>query len=136
MQRICPVLPLILVAATLSPVFAQSGAPSRLDRLEVGIERAEAIRSIKRLQSTYHGYLDNGLWSEITELLAANATADFAGTKFTGKAAITQHLMQEAGRTENGLASDQLNTHLLMQPIINLGPDGKTAQGTWHDLAM
>jgi hypothetical protein len=23
-----------------------------------------------------------------------------------------------------------------MQPIVNLGPDGKTAQGTWHELAM
>lgn len=129
MRRICTALSLILITA---PAFGQS----RLDKLEIGVERAEAIRAIKRLQSSYHGYLDNGLWNEITDLLGANATADFAGSKVSGKAAITQHLMQEAGRTEPGLANGQLNTHLLMQPIINLGPDGKTAQGTWHELAM
>ena len=111
-------------------------AQSRLDKLAIGVEREESIRAIKRLQTAYNGYLDQGLWPDITDLLSANATANFAGTKVAGKAAITQHLMQEAGRTELGLAKDQLNTHLLMQPIVNLGPDGKTAQGTWHELAM
>ncbi len=123
-------------ALSLILVASSSFAQSRLDKLEVGVEREEAIRAIKRLQSAYHGYLDNGLWNEIGDLLTVNATADFAGTKVTGKAAITQHLMQEAGRTEPGLANGQLNTHLLMQPIINLGADGKTAMGTWHELAM
>ncbi len=126
MRHIC-VLALIATAT-----FAQS----RLDRLATAVEHAESVRAVKRLQTAYNGYLDQGLWSDITDLLSANATANFAGTKVTGKAAITQHLMQEAGRTELGLAKDQLNTHLLMQPIVNLGPDGKTAQGTWHELAM
>jgi hypothetical protein len=129
MRRLWTALALLLIAA---PAFGQS----RLDKLATGVERAESIRAIKRLQTAYNGYLDQGLWPDITDLLAANATADFAGAKVTGKAAITQHLMQEAGRTELGLAKDQLNTHLLMQPIINLGPDGKTAKGTWHELAM
>ena len=133
MRRIWTSLSLLLVAI---PAFAQTRAPSRLDRLETGVERAEAIRAIKRLQYTYNGYLDNGLWNEIAQLLSAHATADFAGTKVTGDAAIAQYLMQQAGRTEPGLAHGQLNTHLLMQPIVNLGPDGTTAQGTWHELAM
>ncbi|MEI9814443.1 MAG: nuclear transport factor 2 family protein [Acidobacteriota bacterium] len=131
MRRIWTSLAFVFIAV---PAIAQSGA-SRLDKLEAGVERAEAIRAVKRLQSTYHAYLDNGLWSDIADLFAANAAADFAGTKVTGKAAIAQHLMREAGRTEPGLAKDQLNTHFLMQPIINLGPDGKTAMGTWHELA-
>ncbi|MEO5924525.1 MAG: nuclear transport factor 2 family protein [Bryobacteraceae bacterium] len=120
---------LLLLAAS---AFGQS----RLDKLAVGVERAESIRAVKRLQISYHGYLDNGLWSDIADLLSANVTADFAGTKVSGKAAIVQHLMQKAGRSEPGLAKGQLNTHLLMQPIINLGSDGKTALGTWHELAM
>ena len=57
MRRSCTARSVILVAAILTPAFAQS----RLDRLETGVERAEAIRAIKRLQHTYHGYLDNGL---------------------------------------------------------------------------
>ncbi len=132
MRRFPATLSLLLIGAILAPAFAQS----RLDRLETGVTRAEAIRAIKRLQYTYNGYLDNGLWDEVADLLAANATADFAGATVSGKAAIAKHLMQEAGRTEPGLADGQLSTHLLMQPIINLGPDGETAQGTWHELAM
>src|SRR4051812_27546865 len=99
MRSILASFSLFLVIA-VTPAFGQS----RLDKLEVGVERAESIRAIKRLQSAYHGYLDNGLWSEIADLLSATATADFAGTKVTGKAGIAKHLMQEAGRTETGLA--------------------------------
>lgn len=130
MRRMWTALSLLVLVG--SSVFGQS----RLEKLEAGVERAEAIRAIKRLQAAYHGYLDNGLWNEIGDLLSANAAANFAGTRVAGKAAIAQHLMKEAGRTEQGLAHGQLNTHLLMQPIVNLGPDGKTAQGTWHELAM
>ncbi len=134
MRRIYFSLSFFLIATS---AFAQSGFDQkRLDKLAIGVEREESIRAIKRLQTAYNGYLDQGLWPDITDLLSANATANFAGTKVTGKAAITQHLMREAGRTELGLAKDQLNTHLLMQPIVNLGSDGKTAQGTWHELAM
>ncbi|MEO8099238.1 MAG: nuclear transport factor 2 family protein [Acidobacteriota bacterium] len=139
MRRLWTTLSLILIASTLSTVSAQTRAPSRMermDRLEVGVEREEAIRAIKRLQHTYNGYLDNGLWNEIASLLSSNAAADFAGTKVTSSAAIASHLRQQADRAQPGLANGQLNTHLLMQPIINLGADGKTAKGTWHELAM
>jgi hypothetical protein len=44
--------------------------------------------------------------------------------------------MEEAGRKQPGLAAGQLNTRLIMQPIITLGADGRTAKGTWHELAM
>ena len=29
-----------------------------------------------------------------------------------------------------------MHTHLLMQPIVTLGHDGRTAKGTWHEMAM
>ncbi len=97
--------------ACLSGAFAQA----RLDRLETGVEREESIRAIKRLQNTYNGYLDNGLWNEIADLLSGNATADFAGQKVAGKAAIAQFLMQQAGRSEAGLEKRQLHTHLVIR---------------------
>jgi hypothetical protein len=129
---------LALLAGLLTTVVH---AQTKLDQLAVKVERAEAIRAVKRLQHTYHAYLDNGLWSEITPLLTDNATADFAAlplptTHLVGKSNVTAHLMQVAGRKSDGLAAGQLHTHLLMQPIIHLGSDGHTAQGTWHELAM
>ena len=47
-----------------------------------------------------------------------------------------RYFMEEAGRKQPGLAAGQLNTRLIMQPIITLGVDGRTAKGTWHELAM
>jgi hypothetical protein len=54
----------------------------------------------------------------------------------TGRANLQKHLMADAGRTAPGLADGQLNTHLILQPIITLGPDGRTAKGTWHEVAL
>ncbi len=34
------------------------------------------------------------------------------------------------------MADGQLNTHLILQPIVTLGADGRTAKGTWHEVAM
>ena len=39
-------------------------------------------------------------------------------------------------RKSLGLSKGQLNVHLLMQPVVNLGTEGKTAKGTWHEIAM
>ncbi len=39
-------------------------------------------------------------------------------------------------RKSAGLGKGQLYLHLLLQPIITLGADGKTAKGTWHQVAM
>jgi hypothetical protein len=113
----------------------------RLTRLETGVERAEAIRAIKRLQQTYTHYLDVGLWSELDTLVTVGVVADFpAPGQRSGESlnrdALRQFWMKEANRTDAGLAHGQLNAHLLLQPIINLGPDGRTAKGTWHQLAM
>jgi len=113
----------------------------RLDRLETGVERAEALRAVKRLQQTYTHYLDVGLWDEVDTLVTAGVVADFPtpgqrSGESLNRSGLRQYWMREANRTEAGLADGQLNTHLLLQPIINLGPDGKTAQGTWHQLAM
>lgn len=44
--------------------------------------------------------------------------------------------MKQAQRTLPGLSYGQLNSHLILQPIITLGADGKTAKGTWHEMAM
>ena len=133
-----------LIIATGTLLFAQGAAPSdaeRLARLETGVERAEAIRAIKRLQQTYTHYLDVGLWNELDTLVTAGVVADFPAPgersgESLDRARLRQHWMKEANRTEPGLADGQLNAHLLLQPIINLGPDGKTAQGTWHQVAM
>ncbi len=108
----------------------------RLDRLEAGVRAQESVRAVKRLQHTYGHYLDLGLWPDLADLFTDNAVGQFPAGTIRGRTNLRRHFMEQAGRTAPGLARGQLNSHLIMQPIITLGEDGKTAKGTWHEMAL
>ncbi len=116
--------------------FAADGAA--LNQLEAKVQAAEAIRASKRLQNAYAQYLSEGLWSEVVDLFTDDATAIFTpgAAPVTGKDAIRAHLMEQAGRTAQGLGEGQLHTYLQYQPIVNLSADGNTVKGTWHEVAL
>jgi hypothetical protein len=127
----------VLLLALSFPVGADTATPApTLDRLEAGVRAEEAVRAVKRLQYTYGHYLDSGLWADLGDLFTDDATAIFQSGTVQGRRAISKHFMDDAGRKAGGLAKGQLYLHLLLQPIITLGADGKTAQGTWHQVAM
>src|SRR5688572_7145865 len=109
---------------------------ARIDRLEAGMRAQEGVRAVKRLQHSYGHYLDAGLWSDAADLFTDDAVGQFQGTTVRGKDNLRRHFMTEAGRTVPGLAPGQLNAHLILQPIVTMGADGKTAKATWHELAM
>jgi len=109
---------------------------ARIDSLEAGIRAEEAVRAVKRLQHTYSHYIESGLWNDVADLFADNAVGRFQDETVTGKAGLREYFMKQAQRTSLGLAKGQLNVHLTLQPIITLGADGKTAKGTWHEVAM
>jgi len=120
------------------PAVAQTpeNLKQRLARLEGGLKAEEAIRAVKRLQYTYGHYLEFGLWLDLADLFAENAVGQFPTGMVTGKLNLRKYFMAQAGRTAPGLAKGQLNTHLILQPIVTLGPDGRTAKGTWHQMAL
>ncbi len=126
----------VLLSGASFPACAESAAPSQLQRLEAGVRAEESVRAIKRLQYTYGHYLDSGLWADVGELFTDDAVATFQSGSVKGRAAIRQHFMEDADRKAPGLGEGQLYLHLLLQPIITLGADGKTAKGTWHEVAM
>lgn len=127
----------VLVAMVLSrPAVAEEAAAAQLHRLEAGVRAEEAVRAVKRLQYTYGHYLDSGLWSDLGDLFSDDAIATFESGSVRGRSAIRKHFMDEAGRKALGLARGQLYLHLLLQPIVTLGADGKTAKATWHQVAM
>ncbi len=114
----------------------QAAVQQQIDRLEAGVQAQEGIRAVKRLQQTYGHYLEAGLWDDAADLFTDAAVAQLPSGTGTGKDGIRRRLMQEAARSSPGLAAGQLNTHLILQPIVTIGPDGTTAKGTWHELAM
>ncbi len=131
----------VLVVVALGFGATMSGATRAaddavIDRLEAGVNAAEGVRAVKRLQHAYGHFLEAGLWSDLGDLFADDATGDFAGATVSGKAALKKHFMDEAARKAEGLAPGQLNVHIQLQPIVTLGADGATARGAWHEVAM
>lgn len=131
----------LLAVTLLAPCVLQASESTdeykqRIDRLETAVQAQEAIRAVKRLQYAYGHYLESGLWSEAADLFTDKAVGEFPSGTVTGKSKLRRHFMEQAGRKSVGLAKGQLNLHLNLQPIVTLGADGKSAKGTWHEVAM
>ena len=124
------------LSAGASANAAAGDLGTRIDRLEAGVRAQEGVRAVKRLQHTYGHYLDAGLWGDLAELFTDDVVAQFQGTTVRGKTDLRKYFMSEAGRTAPGLAAGQLNAHLILQPIITMSADGRSAKGAWHEVAM
>lgn len=133
------------VAATVPAPGSQSSdvatnpLAQRLGRLQKAVEYAEDLSAIKRLQRAYGYYLDKGLWTDLAELFADEARANYPAGVFIGKQSIQEHLYRNIGGGEIGevgLGDGRLYNHLSIQPVVHLDPSGATAEGRWRAMAM
>jgi hypothetical protein len=124
--------------AAVSAADAQTIAAltAELDQLEADLVKAEDTAAIKRLQRAYGYFLDKGMWPDLAELFTDDATAAYPAGRFVGKKNITQHVWRNVGDGDVGLKDRRLYNHMVLQPVVTLGPDGKTAKGRWRVLAM
>ncbi len=133
-------MPLLLWAAMsfagLTEAAHAADATPQLARLEAGVVGAESVRAVKRLQNAYAHYQDQGMWADLADLCTDDVVGEFGDRKVKGKAALQDYLMRQAGRSQPGLAAGQLNTRFVLQPIVNLGADGRSAKGTWHEISL
>lgn len=107
-----------------------------LDAAEAELQAAEDVSAIKRLQRAYGFFLDKGLWDDLADLFTDDARADYPAGIFIGKASIREHVWKNIGDGTIGLKDRRLYNHMVMQPVVDLAPDGKTAKGRWRVLAM
>ncbi len=109
---------------------------TRLEQVENSLHKAEAIRDIKRLQYSYAHYAESGLWLDLGDLFAANGIAHYAQGDFRGPESLRKFYLQELGRGQLGLADGRIYPHIMIQPVVTIAGDGKTAKGRWHVIAM
>jgi hypothetical protein len=100
-------------------------------------KRADLVadsNDIKRLQRAYGFYWDKGMWDDVADLFTADAKADYAkdGT-YVGQPQIRRHL-RELGHGRIGLAFGEMNNHMILQPVVHVAADGKTAKARWRAL--
>jgi len=129
-----------LAVAALTSSSAQEADPaarlaaleSELAALEHEIELLEDTKAIKRLQRAYGYYADKKLSDEISALFAADATAEIGGLGvFVGReriGALYDLLL------DGGLEEGRLFNHMILQGVVHVAPDGRTAKGRWRAL--
>src|SRR5215470_4386649 len=83
----------------------------RLDQLENVIQKAQAVRDIKRLQYSYAHYAESGLWFDLGDLFATDGIAHYAQGDFRGPESLRRFYLQELGRGQLGLAEGRIYPH-------------------------
>src|ERR1700733_7630980 len=112
---------------------------ARIGQLAAGVQAAEDVRAIKKLQRAYGYYLDKGMWEDLSALFTEDAVANYPAGIFVGKDSIRRHLYMNVGAVkmgELGLGDGRLYNHMNIQPVVHLEPGGSTAKGRWRALAM
>lgn len=121
------------VAGTdLDPKRATSGAVDQSSKLA----DVRAIREIKRLQHAWAHYAEAGQWEDMAALFTADGVWTDGAQTHSGRAQVAAHVRGTAGGEPYGLAADALNIRLFLSPVITLSPDGQSARGRWHEVAM
>ena len=108
---------------------------TQLAELEHDVGLLEDTKAIKRLQRAYGYYVDKKLSREIGALFAdaPNTTAEIAGSGvYVGRARIAEFYDRIIGG--EGLKPGQLFNHMILQGVVHVAPDGRTAKGRWRAL--
>lgn len=116
-------------AARLNALEAELGS------LEHEITLLEDAKAIKRLQRAYGYYVDKKLSGEIAALFADDpgTTAEIGGSGvYVGKARIGEFYDRIMGG--EGLKPGQLYNHMILQGVVHVADDGRTAKGRWRAL--
>ena len=120
---LCP----LLVSA---PAVAQSSPEARVAAYRDRVARLEDQDAVENLQATFGFYFDKGLWNDAADLFARNGSFEYGlSGVYIGQDRIRRALLLFGPQ---GLAQGYLNNHMMLQPVIIVAADGKTATGRWQ----
>lgn len=106
--------------------------------LRAEMERVRDVEAVEKLQRAYGYYLDKGYWDEAAALFTADATLE-SGVDgvYVGRERIRERLMREGGGQPGpGLPYGELYHRMQLQPVVDVAPDGRTAEGRWREIAL
>lgn len=106
----------------------------KLASLQKQVERLEDVKAIERLQQAYGYYISEGLADEATALFSDSPTVSIELAQqgvYIGKQRIREFL-----RRVGTLKEGEIREAPIMQGVVHVAPDGKTAKGRWRTLIM
>jgi len=108
----------------------------RIADLKARKTRIEDIKAIEKLQRAYGYYVDYGLWDQVVDLFADDATIEFGlDGVYKGKDRIKEYFYTLTDG-QPGLKHGQLNQNMLIMPVVTVADDGQTAKARWTDIIM
>ncbi|MCC7463177.1 MAG: nuclear transport factor 2 family protein, partial [Gammaproteobacteria bacterium] len=132
----CTASPTPMTSPRATQTQPATALQQQLATLEARATRIEDINAIKRLQRAYGYYFDEGLWDEMADLFAADASLEMGlDGVYLGRERIRAYL-QALGGGRRGRRRGELHQHLQLMPVITVHADGHTANGTWRDLML
>jgi hypothetical protein len=119
------------------PFVAAKRAGDRLGKLEaladareLELGRTESVRAIENLQAMYGYYIDKGQWRQAGALFSRDGTYEFGQSGvYVGNDHIERALSLMGPQ---GLEEGQLNNYVMVQPIIHVSADNRTAKARWR----
>ena len=121
------------------PAPAQAvGAQGGLEQtVSAEARRLALVRShdaVENLQGSYGYYIDKGLWTQAAALFSARGTYEWGQRGvYVGPA----HIRKALGLMgPEGLQTGQLNDYTMLQPVIDVAPDNRTAKARWRSDVM
>lgn len=98
------------------------------------LARVSSLRAIENLQAMYGYYVDKGLWKEAASLFSDDGTWEFGQSGvYIGRDSVERGLGLMG---PEGLEQGQLNNYPMLQPIISVAADNRTAKGRWRSDVM
>lgn len=108
---------------------------AKLASLNKQVELLEDAKAIERLQQTYGYYVSEGMGSEAAALFSDSPSASIELAQqgvYIGKKRIRDFLTHGG----EGLKDGEIRESPIMQGVVHVAPDGRTAQGRWRTLIM
>jgi hypothetical protein len=104
---------------------------AQVDAREQQLARARSVRAVENLHTMYGYYVDKGQWKQAAQLFARNGTYQFGQSGvYIGPVSIERGLSL-MGRP--GLEEGQLNNYVMVQPIIHVDEQNRTAKARWRN---
>jgi len=101
---------------------------AQVDVLERRIGKAEDFIALSNLEDAYGYYVDKCQWDQVADLFARNGKLEIAGRGvYIGQDRVRAYL-HHLPKFQYG----QVFNHMQLQPVITVGPDGKSAKARWR----
>jgi hypothetical protein len=94
------------------------------------VARLEDQDAVEYLQAMFGFYFDKGLWDEASKLFAKGGSFEYGlSGVYIGQERIRRAMLLLGPQ---GLAQGHLNNHMMLQPVVYVAADGRTATGRWQ----